>query len=77
MPFLHPFLDLCFLISVAIIWLMIVYQLILTFAGYRYRARLLAEQERMESGDQQLKPVSVMIPARDEEVTTFPPENLQ
>jgi len=59
-------LDLCFLISVAIIWLMIVYQLILTFAGYRYRMKLFAEQDEMESGAQELKPVSVMIPARNE-----------
>lgn len=66
MPVLHPLLDLFFLISVAIIWLMIVYQLILTFAGYRYRSKIFAEQEQMESGPQELKPVSVMIPARNE-----------
>ncbi|MFC1682792.1 glycosyltransferase [Candidatus Zixiibacteriota bacterium] len=66
MPFLHPFLDLCFLISVAIIWLMIVYQLILTFAGYRYRNKIIDEQDQMESNPQEFKPVSVMIPARNE-----------
>lgn len=66
MPILHPFLDLCFLISVAIIWLMIVYQLILTFAGHRYRSKIIAEQDEIESSAQELKPVSVMIPARNE-----------
>jgi cellulose synthase/poly-beta-1,6-N-acetylglucosamine synthase-like glycosyltransferase len=66
LPFQHPFLDLLFLVSVAVIWLMIVYQLILTFAGYRYRHQIHAEQEQMESGSLELRPVSVMIPARNE-----------
>lgn len=66
MPIQHPFLDLVFLVSVAVIWLMIVYQLILTFAGYRYRTKIYAEQEQMASGPEELKPVSVMIPARNE-----------
>jgi len=65
-PLQHSFMDLLFLVSVAVIWMMIVYQLILTFAGYRYRQRIYAEQDQMEKTEQRLEPVSVMIPARNE-----------
>ncbi|UCE06723.1 MAG: glycosyltransferase family 2 protein, partial [bacterium] len=66
MPIIHPVLDLFFLLSVIIIWFMIAYQLILTFAGYRYRRKIYAEQAELEANPQQLEPVSVMIPARNE-----------
>lgn len=66
MPLRHSLLDLLFLISVAVIWLMIVYQLILTFAGYRYRHKIYAEQKKMGFDPRKLRPVSVMIPARNE-----------
>jgi cellulose synthase/poly-beta-1,6-N-acetylglucosamine synthase-like glycosyltransferase len=59
-------MDLLFLVSVAVIWMMIGYQLLLTFAGYRYRYRIYAEQAEMEKSPQRLEPVSVMIPARNE-----------
>jgi cellulose synthase/poly-beta-1,6-N-acetylglucosamine synthase-like glycosyltransferase len=61
-------LDVLFLASVAVIWLMIVYQLILTFAGYRYRRKLFDEQREIENSQQTLVPISIMIPARNEEL---------
>jgi len=66
LPITHPLLDLLFLVCVVIIWLMIAYQLILTFAGYRYRRKIFTEQQEMEKNPQELKPVSIMVPARNE-----------
>ena len=71
LPLMHPVLDLLFLGSVIIIWGMIIYQLVLTLAGYRYRYRTVQEHERLLGIDQQPAPVSIMIPARNEEVVTF------
>ena len=68
MPFSHPILDFFFLTSVSITWLMIAYQLFLTVAGYRYRRKIFAEQQDIEAHEQKLQPVSIMIPARNEQV---------
>ncbi|HPG40824.1 MAG TPA: glycosyltransferase [bacterium] len=66
MPFSHAVLDLLFLVSVSITWLMIVYQLFLTIAGYRYRSSVNVEQQVINSRELKPKPVSIMIPARNE-----------
>lgn len=68
MPFAHTILDMLFLVSVAIIWSMIVYQLVLTLAGHRYRRAIFREHEVIQRISMELKPVSVMIPARNEEL---------
>ena len=66
MPISHPVLDVLFLLSVIIIWFMIAYQLILTFAGYRYRRKVHIEQKEIENNPPDLEAVSLLIPARNE-----------
>lgn len=68
MPFDSPIFDFLFLISVTFIWLMIIYQLVLTFAGNRYRRKISIEHQIIMIEDPELPPVSVIIPARDEAV---------
>lgn len=68
MPFKHPVMDVLFLLSVTFIWLMIVYQIILTFAGNRYRKLVFAEHEKIPKSDDVLEPVSILIPARNESI---------
>jgi cellulose synthase/poly-beta-1,6-N-acetylglucosamine synthase-like glycosyltransferase len=68
MPYDSLILDLLFLVSVVSIWLMIIYQLLLTFAGYRYRRNIQIEHVRLIDKQPFLPPVSIMIPARDEEL---------
>jgi cellulose synthase/poly-beta-1,6-N-acetylglucosamine synthase-like glycosyltransferase len=88
LPLMHPLLDLLFLGSVFIIWGMIVYQLVLTLAGYRYRQRIMQEHEGLLQVAHDLAPISIMIPARNEEVVIdktmrtilaldYPPEKLE
>lgn len=88
LPLMHPLFDLAFLGSVTIIWGMIVYQLVLTLAGYRYRHHIEREHQRLLEGSPDLKPISIMIPARNEEVVIektmqtilsldYPPERLE
>ena len=64
----HPVLDILFLLSVIIIWFMIAYQLILTFAGYRYRRKVNLEQQEIKNDPALLEAVSILIPARNEEL---------
>jgi cellulose synthase/poly-beta-1,6-N-acetylglucosamine synthase-like glycosyltransferase len=60
---LEVILEAVYLLSVAVIWLMLFYQGILTFAGYLYsRKRLKGETVRFED----LPFVSIIIPARNE-----------
>ncbi|MBN2411741.1 glycosyltransferase family 2 protein [candidate division KSB1 bacterium] len=66
MPFSHTILDILFLLSVSITWLMIVYQFFLMVAGYRYRTKITAEQREIEASEMKFVPVSVMIPAHNE-----------
>ena len=49
-------------------WLMIVYQLFLTIAGYRYRHKITKEQQEIEKSEIDLKAISIMIPAHNEEL---------
>ena len=60
--------DVMFLVSVIIVWFMIVYQLVLTFSGYRYRKKIHNEHKEIQASQPELKPVSIMIPARNEEL---------
>lgn len=68
LPIMHPILDMLFLSSVVIIWGMIVYQLVLTLAGYRYRHQINREHQRLLETHHEPAPISIMIPARNEEV---------
>ena len=63
MIILEIVLEAVYLLSVAVIWLMLFYQGILTFAGYLYsRRKLKGEKVKTES----LPFVSIIIPARNE-----------
>jgi cellulose synthase/poly-beta-1,6-N-acetylglucosamine synthase-like glycosyltransferase len=68
MPFHHPLLDILFLISVVSIWLMIGYQIILTFAGYRYRQQTGRDHQIILDAQRGLEPVTILIPARNEDI---------
>ena len=68
MPYSSPFFDILFLFSVSVIWVMIVYQLVLTFFGYRYRRRTERNWVELDRASVDLPAVSVLIPARDEEL---------
>lgn len=68
LPYSHLSLNVLFLSSVIIIWIMIIYQVILTFAGYRYRHRIVQEQEKVQDAVKEWPPISIMIPARNEEI---------
>jgi cellulose synthase/poly-beta-1,6-N-acetylglucosamine synthase-like glycosyltransferase len=68
MPHSSPFLDALFLFSVAVIWGMIIYQLVLSFFGYQYRRRAERKWVEISRSEGELPPVSVLIPARNEEV---------
>ncbi|HHS13248.1 MAG TPA: glycosyltransferase [bacterium] len=68
MPFTSIAVDIFFLAAVTIIWGMILYQLVLTIHGYRYRhetERALADEVR---SDQPMPGVSILVPARNEAV---------
>ena len=68
MPFVSPIFDGLFLFSVAVIWSMILYQLVLSFFGYRYRQNIEKEWEGKEIADDRLPGVSILIPSRNEAV---------
>jgi cellulose synthase/poly-beta-1,6-N-acetylglucosamine synthase-like glycosyltransferase len=68
MAYSHPVFEILFLLTVAILWLMIFYQLFFTFMGLLYRSRSHKEKQELEGGeDQKLPPVSILIPAHNEE----------
>jgi cellulose synthase/poly-beta-1,6-N-acetylglucosamine synthase-like glycosyltransferase len=60
--------DLVFLSSVALIWTMLVYQFVLTLAGYLYSRSAAQEKRRLDAARPQLPGVSVLIPAHNEEL---------
>lgn len=68
MPISSPLLDFLFLLSVSVIWMMILYQLILTIFGYRYRQNSEIMPKEIVKTDNQLKSVTILIPARNEEL---------
>ncbi|MCJ7813428.1 hypothetical protein MUP95_08975, partial [bacterium] len=67
MPYSSSFLDILFLFSVSIVWIMILYQLILTIFGYRYRRQIEKSRWDMTRFQTDLPPISILIPARNEE----------
>ncbi len=61
-------LDALFLFAVSVIWMMILYQLVMSFWGYRYyRSTRIKEPDKPHSREA-LPSVSILIPARNEEV---------
>lgn len=58
--------DAIFVFSVIFIWLMIIYQFVLTIGGFRWRLKILKE-EKIPVHKFELPTVSVLIPARNEE----------
>ncbi len=68
MPISAGFFDGLFLFSVSVIWAMILYQLILTFFGYRYRQSIESDSGDGGIPDEDLPSVTVLIPSRNEEL---------
>lgn len=66
MPFTSIAVDILFLGAVTIIWGMILYQLVLTIYGYRYRYE--TERAFLDSGhsEQSMPGISILVPARNE-----------
>ncbi|MCX5789697.1 MAG: glycosyltransferase family 2 protein [Elusimicrobia bacterium] len=62
------FAELVFLSSVALIWAMLVYQFVLTMAGYLYSRDAARERRRLDASRPDLPGVSVLIPAHNEEL---------
>lgn len=69
MAYSHLVLEILFLTAVVILWSMIFYQLFFTFTGLVYRIKSQKEKHELEkSGDQKFPPVSILIPAHNEEL---------
>ena len=68
MPLSSIFFDILFLFCVTIIWAMILYQLVLTLFGYKYRRHAQKELADIRKSKLELPAISILIPARDEEV---------
>jgi len=69
MAYSHPVFEVIFLLTVGILWSMIFYQLFFTFMGFLYRFRSHKEKQELDSGEEQeLPPVSILIPAHNEEL---------
>lgn len=62
------FAELVFLATVALIWIMLVYQFVLTMAGYLYSRDAARERRRLDASRPDLPGVSLLIPAHDEEL---------
>ena len=61
-------IDLLFVFSVLLIWFMLVYQFVLTLAGYLYSRDAARERRRLDEQPPDLPGVSVLIPAHNEEM---------
>lgn len=69
MAYSHPIFEILFLCSVLLIWAMIFYQILFTYFGYMYHQRALKEKKVFNRADvSQLPPVSILIPAHNEEL---------
>ncbi len=64
----YTVLDIFFLTCLLTTWLMLLYQVILCFAGYRAFLKSFTEGEINEEGTINLPPVSILVPAHNEEV---------
>ena len=62
------FLQLLFVTSVLLIWFMLVYQFVLTTAGFLYSHQSMDEKARLDEAPPELPGVSVLIPAHNEEI---------
>ncbi len=63
-----PVIMVGFLVAVSLIWVMIVYQIIMTVAGFVHRVRSARLTAALLRDGGPLPPVSILIPARNEEV---------
>lgn len=61
-------IDILFITSVLLIWFMLMYQFILSFAGYLYSRESAHERKRLDTHPTELPAVSIMIPAHNEEL---------
>lgn len=69
MAYSHPIIEVLFLCSISLIWAMIFYQMLFTYLGYMYYQRSLKEQKVFNhADDSHLPPVSILIPAHNEEL---------
>lgn len=69
MAYSHPVIEILFLITVTILWSMIFYQLYFTFMGFLYRNRSQREKKELDGIEElELPPVSILIPAHNEEI---------
>ncbi len=57
-----------FVLAVILIWFMIGWQLLLTIAGYFHESASIRERRQVDAMDIDLPPVSILIPAHNEEV---------
>lgn len=67
MAYSHTFFEVLFLITVGILWSMIFYQLFFTFMGLFYRIKTTKEKRIHETDKKNLPPVSILVPAHNEE----------
>lgn len=61
-------LNLCFVFSVLFIWVMLLYQFFLTLGGFLWRQKCRKEERELEKREIELPGVSILIPARNEEL---------
>src|SRR5258706_3450580 len=61
-------IDILFITSVLLIWFMLMYQFVLTFAGYLYSRESVKERKQVDRMEIDLPAVSIMIPAHNEEL---------
>lgn len=66
--FIEIDLSILFLIAVILIWFMIGYQLVLTIAGFFHQMKSLEEQKEIDQITFEYPPVSILIPAHNEEI---------
>lgn len=59
-------IDIVFMTSVALIWLMLMYQFVLTFAGYLYSRESGRERKHLGAHPVDLPGVSILVPAHNE-----------
>ncbi len=61
-------IDILFISSVLLIWFMLFYQFVLTFAGYLYSRESAQERKQIDRMHFDLPSISIMIPAHNEEL---------
>jgi len=67
MAFFHPAIEVTFLCTVLVLWIMIFYQMGFTYLGYVYRRRMVREKRsHLHTDVSDLPPVSILIPAHNE-----------